>query len=112
MPILRQVDLARAVAASILGDERARDVAQDVAAVLLEWGWYRWSDASVERLATDLARAEEEYAARHVWVHDVPHDPTDPEDPVTRALSASRGVGRVRTRRRSRRRCGTSTGDP
>ena len=92
MDIIRQVDLARAVAASILGDERARDVAQDVAAVLLEWGWYRWSDASVERLATDYARAEADYAARHVWIHEVPHDPTDHEDPVTRALAAMWGM--------------------
>ena len=81
MDLLRQVDLARTVAAGILGDERARDVAQDVAVVLLEWGWQRWSDAAVGRLATDLAHAEERYAARHVWVHDDPTDPTDPTDP-------------------------------
>lgn len=92
MDILRQVDLARTVAAGIVGDERARDVAQDVAATLLEWGWYRWSDASVARLATDLASAEAEYGARHVWIHEVPHDPTDPDDPVTRALSALWGL--------------------
>ena len=102
MDLLRQVDLARTVAAGILGDERALDVAQDVAVVLLEWGWQRWSDAAVERLATDLAHAETGYAARHVWVHGVPHDPTDPTDPVTQALAAL-WVG-VRTRRRSRRR--------
>lgn len=92
MDILRQVDLARTVAASILGDERAHDVAQDVAATLLEWGWYRWSDAAVVRLATDMAQAEVDYAEKHVWIHEVPHDPTDPEDPVTMALSAMWGV--------------------
>jgi hypothetical protein len=69
MPILRQVNHAQIVARNILRDDRAHDVAQEVAVILLEWGWSHWTDATVERLATDLARAEEEYAALHISFH-------------------------------------------
>jgi hypothetical protein len=66
MELLRRVELAQVIAAPIVGDELARDIAHDVAVFILEWGWYRWTDEAVERLAMDFATKEAQYLSRHV----------------------------------------------
>ncbi|NBR00160.1 MAG: hypothetical protein EBT79_07585 [Actinobacteria bacterium] len=66
MSIVRQVELARIVAARMVGRVRADDVAHDVAVVLLEWPWYTWGDAAVSTMAEEFARAALEHEARHV----------------------------------------------
>jgi len=66
MPIVRQVDLARTVAARLVGRLYADDIAHDVAVTLIAWPWHPWRDADVVEMAETYARAELEHQARHV----------------------------------------------
>lgn len=64
--MMRQVELARTVAAGIVGGDYAQDVAQDVAVKILEWGLGMWTDSTVARLAAELAHAEVARRRMHV----------------------------------------------
>jgi len=66
MGIIRQVEVARTIAAAIVRDDYAQDVAQDVAVKILEWGPGMWTDSTVARLAAELAHAE--VARRRTYV--------------------------------------------
>lgn len=74
MDTLRQIALAYRVAIRLLDEERAQDVAQDVAVLLLGWEWSRWSDDAVMRLAESLALAEISRTKRFVSLEDLPFE--------------------------------------
>ena len=74
MDTLRQIALAYRIAIRLLDEERAQDVAQDVAVLLLGWEWSRWSDDAVMRLAESLALAEISRAKRFVSLEDLPFE--------------------------------------
>lgn len=66
MGLMRHVELARTVAAGIVGEDYAQDIAQDVAVRVLEWGLGMWTDSTVARLAAELAHAESARRRMHV----------------------------------------------
>jgi len=74
MDTLRQIALAYRVAIRLLDEERAQDVAQDVAVLLLGWEWSRWSDDAVMRLAESLALAEISRTKRFVSLENLPFE--------------------------------------
>jgi hypothetical protein len=74
MDTLRQIALAYKVATRLLDEDRAQDVAQDVAVLLLGWEWSRWSDDAVMRLAENLALVEISRTKRFVSLDDLPFE--------------------------------------
>ena len=58
----------------MLDEDRAQDVAQDVAVLLLGWEWSRWSDDAVMRLAENLALVEISRTRRFVSLDDLPFE--------------------------------------
>jgi hypothetical protein len=74
MDTLRQIALAYKVATRLLDEDRAQDVAQDVAVLLLGWEWSRWSDDAVMRLAENLALVEISRTRRFVSLDDLPFE--------------------------------------
>jgi hypothetical protein len=74
MDTLRQITLAYKVAIRLLDEDRAQDIAQDVAVLLLSWEWNQWSDDAVMRLAESLVSMEISRARRLVRIDDLPYE--------------------------------------
>lgn len=74
MDTLRQITLAYKVAIRLLDEDRAQDVAQDVAVLLLGWEWNQWSDDAVMRIAESLARIEISRTRRLVSLEELPFE--------------------------------------